>query len=61
MASFSLFDDRPQLINTIEDSLRKVTPELMRKTAQDYLRKTNRTILIVEPAAAQKSTTGGAQ
>ena len=61
MASFSLFDDRPQLINTIEDSLRKVTPELMRKTAQDYLRKTNRTILIVEPGAAQKSTTGGAQ
>ena len=26
---------------------RKVTPELIRKTAQEYLRKTNRTVVIV--------------
>lgn len=49
LATFALFDDNPARINTLEDQFKKVTPELMQKTAREYLRATNRTILIVEP------------
>jgi predicted Zn-dependent peptidase len=41
----------PGRINRIEDELRKVTPELIQKTAQEYLRPSNRTILTVVPKA----------
>jgi predicted Zn-dependent peptidase len=54
LASFALFDDDPARINTLEDEFRKVTPELIKKTAQEYLRPTNRTILIVDPKANAK-------
>jgi predicted Zn-dependent peptidase len=54
LSSFALFDDKPERINTIEAEFRKVTPELMQKTAREYLRKTNRTVLTIEPAAASK-------
>ena len=54
LASFALFDDKPERINTLEAEFRKVTPELLQKTAREYLRKTNRTVLIIEPAAAGK-------
>jgi predicted Zn-dependent peptidase len=49
LASFALFDDEPQKINRLESELTKVTPELIQKTAQEYLRPTNRTILMVVP------------
>lgn len=52
LASFALFDGDPARINQIEDHLRAVTPELIQKTAQEYLRPTNRTVLLVEPGAA---------
>ena len=45
LASFALFDNDPAKINQLEAELMKVTPELIQKTAQDYLRPTNRTIL----------------
>jgi zinc protease len=64
MASFALFDDNPGLINSLEDNLRKVTPELVMKTAREYLRPTNRTVLVVEAGAAVKQAapaTGGAK
>jgi zinc protease len=51
LAAFALFDDDPARINTLEDQFKKVTPELMQKTVREYLRPTNRTILIVEPKA----------
>ncbi len=51
LACFALFDDDPGRINTLEDEFKKVTPELIKKTAQEYLRPTNRTILIVDPKA----------
>ena len=58
LASFALFDDDPGKINTLEAEFDKVTPELIQKTAQEYLRKTNRTILTVpgkpEPPRVQK-------
>jgi predicted Zn-dependent peptidase len=52
LASFALFDSDPARINRIEDQLRKVTPELIQKTAREYLRATNRTVLLIEPGAA---------
>jgi predicted Zn-dependent peptidase len=48
LAVFALFDDDPDRINRIEDELRKVTPELIMRTAREYLRPTNRTVLRVE-------------
>jgi predicted Zn-dependent peptidase len=53
LSSFALFDDKPERINTLEAEFRKVTPELMQRTAREYLRKTNRTVLTIEPAAAK--------
>ncbi|AYA37800.1 insulinase family protein [Hymenobacter oligotrophus] len=51
LASFALFDNNPARINTLEAEFRKVTPELMQKTAQEYLRPTNRTVLLINPLA----------
>ena len=52
LASFALFFDDPNRINTIEDRFRQVTPELIQRVAREYLRPTNRTILTLEPGAA---------
>jgi zinc protease len=49
LASFAMFDDNPERINSLEDQFKKVTPELIQQTAKEYLRKGNRTILIIEP------------
>jgi zinc protease len=62
MASFSLFDDNPALINNLEHDLRRVTPELIEKTAKEYLRPANRTVLVLEAGATSKAQgTGGAR
>jgi zinc protease len=58
LACFALFDDNPERLNTLEAEFRKVTPELIQKTAREYLRKTNRTVLEIEPGA--KPAGGGA-
>ncbi|HKP67658.1 MAG TPA: pitrilysin family protein [Pyrinomonadaceae bacterium] len=54
LACFALFDDKPENINQIEANFRKVTPAMIQQTAKEYLRKTNRTVVIlnVEKAAA---------
>ena len=49
LASYALFDDDPEMVNRLEGEFAKVTPELILKTAQEYLRSTNRTILVVKP------------
>jgi zinc protease len=51
LACFALFDDDPSRINKLETEFKKVTPELIKKTVQEYLQPTNRTILIIEPKA----------
>jgi len=63
LASFALFDDNPARINTLESQLRSVTPELVQKTAREYLRTGNRTVLIWEAGAAKTAETkaGGVQ
>ena len=52
LASFALFDDDPARVNKLEGEFEKVTPELIQKTAQEYLRPENRTILVREPKPA---------
>ena len=49
LSSFALFDDDPNRINTVEERFAAVTPELIRTTAQEYLRPTNRTVLMIVP------------
>jgi predicted Zn-dependent peptidase len=49
LASFALFDDDPARINRLEDEFAKVTPEIVRKTAQEYLRAGNRTVYLIKP------------
>lgn len=48
LASFALFDNDPKKINQIEANFKKVTPELIRKTAKEYLRNTNRTTVVLK-------------
>jgi predicted Zn-dependent peptidase len=57
LCSFALFDDDPQRINTLEAEFRKITPEILKKTIDDYLIKTNRTILTVNPLLANNEKT----
>ncbi len=59
LASFALFDDDPARINQLEEQFRKVTPERLQKTAQEYLRPENRTILLIEPKAEAKPPKSG--
>jgi len=58
MASYALFDNDPAKINTLEEQFRKVTPQLIENTAREYLRKTNRTVLLIEPGAAADAHNG---
>lgn len=51
LACFALFDDDPSRINHIEAEFKKITPEMIKSTAREYLRKTNRTVLILDPKA----------
>jgi predicted Zn-dependent peptidase len=53
LACFALFDDDPARFNTVDDQLRELTPETLQRTAQEYLRKTNQTVLAVVPRTAQ--------
>jgi zinc protease len=49
LASFALFDDNPGRVNALVSEYEKVTPALIQKTAHEYLRPENRTILLVQP------------
>jgi predicted Zn-dependent peptidase len=51
MACYALFDDDPTRIDSLESEFRKVTPQLVESTAREYLRKTNRTVLLIDPGA----------
>ena len=48
-------------MNTLAIQLEKVTPELLQKTAAEYLRPENRTVLVVEPKAASRRARGGSE
>ncbi|MDC6389720.1 pitrilysin family protein [Maribacter sp. PR1] len=57
LCSFALFDDNPERINTLEESFKEITPEMVKKTIDEYLVKTNRTILRVNPLLADNEKT----
>lgn len=54
LASFALFDENPARINSIEEEFAKVTPALIQRTAREYLRPGNRTVLLIIPKASAK-------
>ncbi|MGR4893612.1 M16 family metallopeptidase [Sphingopyxis sp. LARHCG72] len=58
LASYALFDDDPGKVNRLMEGFDRVTPELLQKTAREYLRPTNRSIATIEagriPEAAKK-------
>lgn len=53
LAVFALFDDDPSRVNRLVSEFDVVTPELIQKTAQEYLRPTNRSIITLVPGAGQ--------
>ena len=59
LAAFALFDNDPSKLNQIEDGFAAVTPDLIMKTAAEYLRSTNRTIYTVVPGATDRPASGG--
>ncbi len=61
LASFALFDDDPGRINELEAEFAKVTPELIKRTAAEYLRSTNRTVYVVTPGKTEGAQPGEAR
>ena len=46
-----MWEDDPKWVNRLEAGFNKVTPQIIQATAREYLRPTNRSILLVQPAA----------
>ena len=59
LASFALFDNDPGRINRLEAEFAKVTPELIQRTAREYLRTGNRTVYTIIPGARSDTAAGG--
>jgi zinc protease len=54
LACFSLFDNEPQLVNTVLDGFLAVKREDIQAVAQKYLRSDKRAIVFRRPANAQQ-------
>jgi zinc protease len=54
LAVYALFDNDPAAVNRIEQGFAAVTPALIQKTAQEYLRRTNRSVYTIVPGAQAK-------
>jgi len=52
LGQLALFDADPNRINRIDAELRAVTPALVLATAREYLRRSNRTVLVLQAGAA---------
>ena len=65
LASFALFDDDPEEINTLVDKFDELTPADLQAAARRYLRAQNRTVLevavVAKKGANSKLTSGGQQ
>lgn len=57
LCSFALFDDNPERINTLEDEFRNIDLETVKRTIDEYLRPTNRTVLVTNPLLAENAKT----
>ena len=53
LACFTLFDDEPQLVNTILDDFLAVTREDVQRAAERFLRKENRAIVFRTPVKSE--------
>ena len=53
LASLALFDDRPEQINEFEARMLSVTAEDVQRAAREYLRPTNRTVLVLEAGGGE--------
>jgi predicted Zn-dependent peptidase len=47
LASFALFDNDPSKINLIEREINTITPEIIQRTAQEFLHPTNQTVVVL--------------
>jgi predicted Zn-dependent peptidase len=50
LACFSLFDNEPDLVNTVLGGFMEVSPEAVQSVAQKLLKRHNRSIAIRQPA-----------
>jgi predicted Zn-dependent peptidase len=57
LASFALFDNDPAHVNSLGAQFDKVTPELIQKTAQEFLRPANRTVIELQPVPKEATGT----
>jgi predicted Zn-dependent peptidase len=60
LAVGAMWENDPDWVNRLEPGFNAVSPELLLATAKEYLRPTNRTILITQPAAASAAAQPGA-
>ncbi|MBR0551085.1 M16 family metallopeptidase [Stakelama marina] len=57
LAVYALFDNDPSKVNQIDQGFAAVTPALIQKTADEYLRPTNRSIFTIVPGGAKQPAT----
>ena len=60
LAVGAMWENDPNWVNRLEQGFAEVTPALLMRTAQEYLRPTNRSILVIEPGAAGAAAQTGA-
>ncbi len=58
LASFGLFDNDPGRLNRLEAEFARVTPDLIQRTAREYLRPGNRTVYTIVPGAKDAAAAG---
>jgi len=58
LASYALFDNNANYVNSLEGQFRAVTPAVILRTAKEYLRPTNRTVLTIVPGKATNGAVG---
>jgi predicted Zn-dependent peptidase len=56
LAVGAMWENDPKWVNTLEAGFNKVTPQLIQATAREYLRPTNRSVLVIQPAPAAATT-----
>jgi predicted Zn-dependent peptidase len=60
LACFTLFDNEPQLVNTILDGFLEVTPAQVQAVTQKYMQTKRRAIVIRQPASTRGTLQGAA-
>ena len=61
LAVGAMWENDPQWVNRLEGGFDKVTPALILSTAKEYLRPTNRSVLVIQPAAKTAAKPAGGQ